>query len=361
MTTEELFSIKIKEPDKEIYGQARQKWDRKAKPIDGLGAFEDMVSRISAIDDNLCPDISRKALVIMCADNGVFEEGVSQTQQRVTMDVAKLMGEKKSSVGIMTGNYPVDSFVFDIGINSEDKPEGVIDARICRGTKNFVKEPAMSGDECLSAIDTGIKTVCKLKNEGYKIIATGEMGIGNTTTSTALLCAIMGISPDLVTGRGAGLSDDALKIKTEVIRKGLALHRGEKAGQRAGSESDVLECLRCLGGLDIAGLAGVFIGGAIYHVPVVIDGLISAVAALTADRLVPGCRQYMLPSHTGREKGIAVIMDELSLKPVIHADLALGEGTGAIFLFPMLDMAMTLFNEGTAFGDTEIDQYERFD
>ncbi len=361
MTTEELFSIKIKEPDKEIYGQARQKWDRKAKPIDGLGIFEDMVSRICAIEGNLCPDVSRKALVIMCADNGVFEEGVSQTKQRVTLDVAKLMGENKSSVGIMTRHYPVDHFVYDIGINSEGTPEGVINAKIRRGTMNFVKEPAMSESECLAAIEIGIKAVEKLKGEGYKIIATGEMGIGNTTTSTALLCALLGISPELVTGRGAGLSDDALKIKTEVVRRGIDLHRGGKAGSAAVSKSEVLDCLRCLGGLDIAGLAGVFIGGAIYHVPVVIDGLISAVAALTAEKLVPGCRQYMLPSHAGREKGIGIIMDELSLTPVIHANLALGEGTGAIFLFPMLDMAMSLYNEGTAFGDTEIDQYERFD
>ncbi len=361
MTIDELFSIKIEEPDQNIRIKSQNRWDAIAKPLDGLGIFEEMVSRIASIQGEVCPDVSSKALVIMCADNGVFDEGVSQTDQTVTRDVAALMGEHRSSVCSMASGYPLDIYAYDIGIDSERTPSGVIDARIRRGTANFVKVPAMETGECFAAIQTGIDAVDRCRKEGYGIVATGEMGIGNTTTSTAVLCGIMGLSPSDYVGRGAGLSDQGLARKTAAIEKGLELHRGDKKGEMISSGREALEVLRCLGGLDIAALAGVFIGGAIYHVPIVIDGLISAVAGLVADRILPGCRQYMVASHIGREKGMEVILRELSLKPVINADLALGEGTGAVLLFPMLDMAMSLYMRGTSFGDTQIDQYERFD
>ena len=361
MTSKDLFSIHIDRPDPGNLKMSQEKWDSIAKPIDGLGTLEELISRIAAAQGNVCPDITRKAVIIMCADNGVFEEGVSQTEQKVTYDVACLMGARRSSVGRMAKGYPVDFYVYDIGINSEETPDGVICAKIRRGTENFTKAPAMQLQECLDAVRTGIDAVGICKENGCGILATGEMGIGNTTTSTALLCALKGLDPKTCTGRGAGLTDSGLRRKIEAIREGLRIHRGEKAGTEITTKEEVLEALRCLGGLDIAGLAGVFIGGAVYGVPVVIDGFISAIAALIAEKLVPGCRDYMLASHMGREKGMERILEELSLKPVIHADLALGEGTGAILLFPMLDMAMSLYLEGTAFEETQIGQYERFE
>ena len=360
MTKEELFSISITEPDPEILKQSKAKWDGIAKPIDGLGSFEEIICRIAAVQENVIPAVDRKAHIIMCSDNGIFEEGVSQTSQKVTRDVAELMGQRKSSVGMMAEGYPIDMFVYDIGINSETTPEGVINAKVRKGTENFLKKPAMEEAECLAAVRTGIDAVKACKGKGYQIISTGEMGIANTTTSTALLCALKGLSPKDFTGKGAGLTDSGLKNKIQVIEKGIRLYR-EDNDQEITSKENVFEIVRSLGGLDIAGLTGVFIGGAIYHIPIVIDGVISAVAALVAERLVPGCRDYMLASHMGREQGMKVVLEELSLKPVIHADLALGEGTGAILLFPMLDMAMSLYRSGTSFGDTDIDQYERFD
>ena len=369
MTRDELFSIRITEPDQEIQKKSKKEWDSIAKPIDGLGSFEDIVSRIAAVQGKVIPEISRKALIIMCADNGVVEEGVSQTSQDVTRAVAELMGQKRSSVGIMTQGYPMDFFVYDIGINSEDTPSGVINAKVRRGTGNFTREAAMEEDECLAAIQTGIDAVKKCKDEGYNILATGEMGIGNTTTSTALLCALKGVAPAEFTGKGAGLTDEGLLNKIQVIERGLKFHIRrdsecliEDRRDEINIEdrrSEALNALRCLGGLDIAGLTGVFIGGAIFHVPIVVDGLISAVAALVAERLISGCKSYMLASHMGREKGMEIVLKELELRPVIKADLALGEGTGAVLLFPMLDMAMSLYKSGTSFGDTEIDQYER--
>lgn len=361
MKKEELFSLEIQQPDAEIKKASKARWDHIAKPLDGLGEFEEMISRIAAIQGKVIPDISRRALIIMCADNGVVKEGVSQTDSGVTADVAALMGKRKSSVGIMTKDQHTDIFVYDIGINSEDTPEGVINKKIRKGTADFLKAEAIEMRECLEAIETGIEAVKKCRDNGYTIIATGEMGIGNTTTSTALLCAICGLDPEHYTGKGSGLTDSAYRRKMRVIKEGLKLHRRERNFQPVDSKEEMLEVLSSLGGLDIAGLAGVFIGGAVCGIPVIIDGYISAVAALIAERLVRGCREYMIASHLGREKGTAVIMDELAMKPVIHADMALGEGTGAVMLFPIIDMVSALYNEGTLFEDTHIEQYERYD
>ncbi|MCR4738789.1 MAG: nicotinate-nucleotide--dimethylbenzimidazole phosphoribosyltransferase [Lachnospiraceae bacterium] len=358
MTSDDLFSLKIQAPDEEILRLSRERWDLVAKPVDGLGYFEGLIGRIAAMQGKLCPDIEKKALIIMCADNGIVNEGVSQCGQEVTYDVASLMGRKKSSVGVMTGNYPLDIFTYDVGINSDTSPEGVINRKVRKGTADFLKEPAMSRDECLEAVNTGIGAVRDLRERGFGILATGEMGIGNTTTATALLCAMTGALPGKVTGRGAGLKDDGLIRKIRVIEQGLKLYTG---GRKASSRNEAFEALRCLGGLDIAALAGVYIGAAVYRIPVVIDGLISASAALCAERMVPGCRDYMIASHLGKEGAMSLVFEELELKPVIHADLSLGEGTGAVLLFPLLDMALELYLRGTSFSDTPIDRYERFD
>lgn len=361
MTEDELLSLKIKEPDLKIKKAAKDWWDGIAKPVDGLGLFEDMICRIAAVYGTTEFTFDRKALIIMCADNGVVEEGISQTTQEVTEKVAALMGEGKSSVGIMTKGYPVDYYIYDIGMSSENTPEGVFDMKVRRGTADFLKEPAMTEAECLEAIGIGISVVEKCVKGGCKLIATGEMGIGNTTTSTALMCAIKGLDCEKYTGKGAGLTDDGLQKKIQVISDGIKKYRGEKTGLEIKTKEEVFEMLRCLGGLDIAGLTGVFIGGAMYGIPIVIDGLISAVAALVAQRLVPGCKEFMLASHAGREYAMEPILEELSLKPVICADMALGEGTGAVMLFPLLEMALSLYSDGTAFTATEIEQYERLD
>ena len=210
----------------------------------------------------------------------------------------------------------------------------------------------------MQAINAGIDTVCECSMEGYRLLAAGEMGIGNTTTSAALASALLGLDMDEVTGRGAGLSDAGLKHKKEIISEALGRYRTEGADLR--SPEYTMEMLAAVGGLDIAGMAGVFIGGAIYHIPVVIDGFISSVAALAAVRLAPGCRSCMLASHCGREPGMKKVLDELGLEPVIDAGLALGEGTGAVMLFPLLDAALALYTDGLVFDDTEVEQYERF-
>ncbi len=358
MTKDELFSQKITEPDEAVYFQAKERWDSIAKPVDSMGEFEDIICRIASVQGKREIDIAKKALIIMCSDNGVVEEGVSQTGSDVTYKVASLMGKRMSSVGIMTKDQAVDIFTYDVGIDSDDTPEGVINKKISKGTANFLKQKAMSEEECLGAITVGIDAVKECARNGYGMIATGEMGIGNTTTTTALLCALTGHDPAECTGRGAGLSDEGLKRKIEVIKEGLRIHAHPG---KITSPDEVFDILTSLGGLDIAALTGVFIGCAICHIPAVIDGVISAVAAFCAERFLPGCSRFMIGSHMGKENGVRIILNELSIKSVINAKMALGEGTGAVMIFPLLDMAASLYLSGTSFDETPIEKYERFE
>ena len=360
MTREELFGTRIEKPDKMFYDRAKEGFDRLAKPIDGLGTFEDMICRIAAVQGTLMPDIERKALIIMCADNGVVAEGVSQTGSEVTAKVAELMGQRKSNVGVMAGSMMVDIIPVDIGINCKDMIGGIENRKIARGTKDMAREKAMTEDETLRAIQCGMDLVKDCHDKGIRMIATGEMGIGNTTTATALLCALTGAKVEDLTGRGAGLTDEGLARKTDVIKRSLKLHKLNNTHKITPSQLYTMNALQAVGGLDIAGIIGVYIGCALYGITGVIDGMISATAALTADYICRGCRDYMLASHRGREKGCQYALSLLGLKSVIDADMALGEGTGAIMVFPLLDMVMNLYREGVRFADTAIMQYERY-
>lgn len=210
----------------------------------------------------------------------------------------------------------------------------------------------MTGGEAIGAIFTGIEIVEDCKQKGYHILATGEMGIGNTTTSSVMAASLLGCKADEVTGRGAGLCDEKLRHKRQIITEAIEKYKLY--------EAKPLKILETVGGLDIAGLAGVCIGGGIFHVPVVLDGLISMTAALLAERLVPGTVQYLIPSHKGKEPAVERLMRELRLEPVIDAGMALGEGTGAVMMFPLLDMALRVYRGRTLFSDIQVKPYERY-
>ncbi len=361
MTKEELFEIIIDKPDENAYKKAKKRFDSLAKPLDGFGAFEDAICKIASDQCTDKPDISKKGLVIMIADNGVICEGVSQSSSDVTLSVARMMGEGKSTVGVMTEEYPVDIIPVDLGIKSDEKIPGVTGLKVKQGTGNISKEPAMTEEECLAAISAGMRTADMCRERGIKLVATGEMGIGNTTTSTALFCALSGCRVEDATGRGAGLSNEGLQKKTDVIKRSLSFHKLNNTPVNTLEKSYVFNALKCVGGLDIAGLVGLYTRCGQLGITVVIDGFISAVAAFAAVAVNPGIKGYLLASHSGREKGSRMALDMMGLIPVIHADMALGEGTGAVMLFPLLDMVMSVYNNGTAFSDTDIAGYERFD
>ncbi|MCR5688384.1 MAG: nicotinate-nucleotide--dimethylbenzimidazole phosphoribosyltransferase [Lachnospiraceae bacterium] len=346
----------------------KARFDALAKPIDGFGSFEDMICRIGAVLGTPEPDISKKALVIMIADNGVTARGISQTDRSVTAKVAALMAKDKSSVGLMTQGTDISLMPVDIGIDSDHPVPGLIDMKVMRGTRDIVNERAMSEDECRRAIRAGEEIARRCLDDGIRIVATGEMGIGNTTTSAALFCALTGASPSDVAGRGAGLSDVGLARKIGVIETALERHLSglmrdgiPASGFPVTGPENAFLALSSLGGLDIAGLVGVFKGCSDCRIPVVIDGAISAVAALAASLIYPGCEKAMLASHSGREKITGMVHGILGITPVINADLSLGEGTGAVMLFPLLDMVLRVYNGLESFGDAGIIPYERFD
>ena len=341
----------IQSADEASMERARARWMSIAKPLFSLGKLEDAVIKMAGIKRTDDYELKKKGLIIMCADNGIVEEGISQSGQEVTLTVAKNMARKKSSVGKMAEFIGADTIPVDIGINDSEKIPGVLDKKIRYGTRNFRKEPAMTQEEAVRAIFTGIEIVSACKEEGYQILATGEMGIGNTTTSSAIAAALLGCEVAEVTGRGAGLSDEKLIHKQEIIAEAMETYHLQKA--------DALSILETVGGLDIAGLAGVCIGGALYHIPIVLDGVISMVAALVAERIVPGVKAYLIPSHKGKEPAMERLAKELDIEPVIDGKMALGEGTGAVMMLSLLEMALSIYQDRTTFSDIQIEPYER--
>ncbi len=351
-TREALAGLSVNAPDRRIYQKVLSDWDKIAKPLDGMGRFEPIIAQIGAIQGTDEVDISKKAVIIMCADNGIVEEGVSQSGQEVTAAVARQMAKGASSVGKMASVIGADTIPVDIGINLDEPIPGVLDRKVRPGTRNFKIEPAMTCEETIRAIFTGIEMVADCKRKGYKILATGEMGIGNTTTSSAIAAVLLNSKTEEVTGRGAGLSDERLQHKTQVIKEAIEKYKLYGA--------DPLQVLATVGGLDIAGLVGVCIGGGISRIPVVLDGAISMVAALIAQRMVPGAIQYLIPSHKGKEPAVEKLMGELKLEPVIDGKMALGEGTGAVMMLSLLEMALSIYRGRTLFSDIQVEQYERF-
>ena len=351
-TRESLLKLSVDAPDEAIYKKVLCNWDNVAKPIDGMGRFETITARNGAILGTEVIDISKKAVLIMCADNGIVEEGISQSRQEVTLAVMENMAKKKSSVGKMADFIGADTIPVDIGVNHTKKVAGVLDKKVRCGTRNFRKEPAMTEEEMILAIVTGMELVFDCRENGYRILATGEMGIGNPTTSSAIAAAVLGCDVAEVTGRGAGLSDEKLVHKQEIITEAIEKYDLKHA--------DAFRILATVGGFDLAGLTGICMGGALYHVPIVLDGVISMVAALLAEQILPGTKEYLIPSHKGKEPAMDKIAEKLSLEPIVDGKMALGEGTGAVMMLSLLDMALCVYQDRTTFSDIRIEQYERF-
>lgn len=329
-----------------INAEIKNRWDSIAKPIDGLGKFEELICKIGAVQGSTNVDISKKAMVVFCSDNGVVAEGVAQTDSSVTALVAENITKGVSTVAKMASTINCECFSIDVGIAK--KVDGVIDRSISRGTKNLAKEPAMTIDQAKKALQVGIDTIKCLKNDGFNIVAIGEMGIGNTTTAAAVASVILNIPAETATGRGSGLTDSAFEHKKSVIRSAIELH----------NPRDIWAAISSLGGYDIIAMAGAILGGLKYGVPVIIDGAVSAVSALIACKMDENAIRCIIPSHLGREPLAKIVMKELDLEPVICADMALGEGSGAIMLFPLLDMAISIYNNKT-FEQLNMEEYKR--
>lgn len=348
----ECLCKNVRPADKGAMEASRTRWDGIAKPIGGLGLLEEMVTKIAGIagEEEIC--LERKGVVVFCADNGVVEEGVTQTDSSVTAVVTANLARGTASVNRMASVAGADVIPVDIGVAQEVAEPGIRVCKIARGTANLHKEPAMTMEQALAGIHEGIRIAAGMKDAGYHILAVGEMGIGNTTTGSAVASVMLGAEPELVTGKGAGLSEDGFIRKRQVIREAIELHHPDP--------EDPVAVLAALGGFDIAGMCGLMLGGAIYHIPVVLDGMISISAALLARQLCPLVTDYLLASHVGREPVCRLGLKKLGLEPPVHGRLALGEGTGAVLLFPLLDMAEAVYGQNRTFEDIRIKAYEKY-
>lgn len=358
--------------DRRVAEIAKKRWDSIAKPLHSLGKLEKDIIRIAGMTGDPNVHLDKKALLVMCADNGVVEEGVTQTGQEVTAIVAENFLSGNTSAAIMCRQAGVDLFPFDIGMVTDTK---IPDVKIRYGTANFVKEPAMTKEEAVHAILSGIQIVRDKKKEGYQILCTGEMGIGNTTTSSAVASVLLGKEPDELTGRGAGLDDSGLQKKIQAIRTGIEKHHPQA--------DDPVDVLAKVGGLDIAGMAGICLGGAIEKIPVVLDGFISDVAALLAVRLCTAVKDYLLISHVSKEPGARMVLQELADgkygDPDCHnarekqsvagitenirgmnLGMCLGEGTGAVAYLPVLELGLSVYQEMSTFAENQIEDYKDY-
>ena len=347
MTLEEAKK-QIRPVDQEAVCAAQKRWDSIAKPLHSLGKMEKIVMQIAGITGSADVRLDKRALVAMCADNGVVEEGVTQTGQEVTAIVAENFLKGDTSACVMCRQCGTDVFPVDVGMASDTKVPS--DLKVMMGTRNMTKEPAMTYEEAVQGIEAGIEMVRRLKEQGYRLIATGEMGIGNTTTSSAVASVLLNRSVEEMTGRGAGLSGEGLKRKIDAIKRAVKLNEPDPF--------DPVDVLAKVGGLDIAGMAGVFMGGAVYRIPVVIDGFISCVAALVAQRISPLTKDFLIASHVSREPAAAMILEALEKEAVLHGEMCLGEGSGAVALFPFIDMGLAVYESMSTFEEIKVEQYE---
>ena len=347
---ETRWKEKIKPLDENAMEEARAHWMTVGKPLFSLGSLEDAVIQIAGIKGTSDFELRKRGLIIMCADNGVVEEGVTQTGQEVTAIVADNFTRGETSVCIMAEEAKVDLFPVDVGMATDVPSVTKKEYKVMYGTHNFAKEAAMTREEAVAAIEVGIQMVKKCAEAGYEILATGEMGIGNTTTSSAVASVLLGKPVEDMTGRGAGLSGEGLVRKINAIKKAIALNNPDRA--------DVIDVLAKVGGLDIAGMTGVFIGGAALGMPVVMDGFISCVAALVAEQICPTAGEYMIASHVSNEPAAHLILEALGKEAVIHGEMCLCEGSGAVALFPFLDMGIAVYDSMSTFEDIHVEQYE---
>ena len=350
MTETELKTLLsgITPPDEAARAAAHAHWAGLAKPLGGLGALETLLEDAAALTGSAALDVSRRAVLVLCSDNGVVAQGVSQTDQSVTRAVAENLAARRTSVCQMARTAHCDVVPVDMGMAGDPMP-GVADCRIAAGTADFTQGPAMTRAQAVEAVGRGIRLVQEQKAAGVQLLATGEMGIGNTTTSSAVAAVLLGQPVERMTGRGAGLSDEGLARKVDAICRGILRNKPDP--------TDPLDVLTKLGGFDLAGLCGVFLGGALEGVPVVMDGFISGVAALCAVRLCPAAAKAVFASHCSSEPAARLVLDALGKAPLLTAGLHLGEGTGAVASLPLWDMALTVYDHCYSFAEGGITPY----
>lgn len=330
--------------------QAKMRMDRLAKPPGSLGKLEEIAIRIAGMTGKVKNTIRQKTIIVLCSDNGVVKEGVSSAPQSVTLAQTINFTKGITGVAVLAEHCGAELMIIDVGINARFSHPKVMDQKIRLATSNIAEGPAMSRTEARRAIAIGIEAARKAIAEGADLLGVGEMGIGNTTTSSAVLTALTNCTLNDSVGRGGGISNETYLHKKEIIAKALAINSPDP--------TDPIDVLAKVGGFDIAAMAGVYLGAAALRVPVVIDGFISIVAALVAARLSPTCAAYMLGSHCSYEIGYALAARELGINPMLNMDMRLGEGSGCPLAFSIVEAALCVMDKMATFEEAEInDEY----
>ena len=330
--------------DEAAMEKARQRQAQLAKPPGSLGRLEELSIQLAGITGQVHNRIDKKHLLVFAADNGVVAEGVSSAPQSVTLMQTINLTRHKTGASTLCKHFGCGITVCDVGVNADITEPKVQNRKIAYGTQNIVNGPAMSREQAVQAILTGIEMAWETDAD---VIGIGEMGIGNTTTSAAVLSVLLDADVEAVTGRGGGITDDSFRKKKEVIKTAIQVNQPDK--------NDVINVLAKVGGFDIAAMCGAFIGAAATHRPVVIDGFISAVAALCAVRLCPNVKGYLVPSHASYEVGYKLAMDAMELQPLFLLGMRLGEGSGCPLAFQVLDAACAIMNDMATFDQAGID------
>jgi len=336
----------IKPLDQKAMEEAKARMDNLIKPIGSLGRLEDIAIQLAGITGRVKNKVEKKCTVVMSADNGVMDEGVSAAPQVVTLIQTGNMFKGICGINVLSRVAGSDIRVVDIGINGEIDCPGLISKKIRKGTSNMAKGPAMTREEAIQAIETGIEVVTQLVEEGYDLLGTGEMGIGNTSTSSAVLMSFTGCSADVAVGKGAGLTEEDFTKKKRVIAEALKVNQPDP--------HDPIDVLAKVGGFDIAGLVGCFLAAAYHRVPIVIDGFISGVAALTAYKINPLVKGYLIPSHASAEPGYDYMIKQIGLEPLLLLKMRLGEGSGCPLAFNVIEGALAVMNEMATFEEGAI-------
>lgn len=328
----------IEGADKEAVKAAQEELDRKMKPNGSLGTLEDIAIKLAGISGFPVKRINKRCHIVASADNGIIEEGISSCPLEYTRIVSEAMLNRIAAIGLLTKTIGVDFNLIDIGIKDSiprDYPN-LYRKSVKKGTNNFYKEPAMTQEECVTAIMTGIELIKEKVEAGYDIFSNGEMGIGNTSTSSAVLYSFTKGDIDKIVGRGGGLSDSGLVKKKKIIV--------ESCEKYDTFNMEPIDVLAHVGGLDIACMVGMYIGAAKYRKPMLVDGFISSVAALAACKIEPKIKDYIIATHMSEEPGMELVLKELGEEAFFNMRMRLGEGTGAVLAYPIIDCAIEVIN-----------------
>ncbi|RLC28876.1 MAG: nicotinate-nucleotide--dimethylbenzimidazole phosphoribosyltransferase [Deltaproteobacteria bacterium] len=344
---------KIVPADGKMYEKARERLFNQAKPAGSLGMLEDLSARLASIAGTLDVRLGNRVVVTCAGDHGVVEEGVSLFPQEVTVRMVFNFVAGGASINVLARHASAKVMVADLGVNHDFSKElPIFHKKVRKGTSNIAKGPAMSREEALRSICAGIEIVEELcGSQPVDILGTGDMGIGNTTPSSAVIAAFSGIDPEKVTGRGTGVDDKTLKHKVGVIKKALEINNPDP--------SDPLDVLARVGGFEIGGLAGLVLGGAARGIPVVCDGLISTAGALVACEMAPLAKEYLFASHRSVEAGHRYMHERLGLSPILDLNLRLGEGTGAAIAMEILDASTRVLAEIKTFDEVNIENVQK--